>query len=109
MTIPNDVETQCFDAAVSFPFLVEKRKVDAQLYFPEETVAASLSFYPRENDNLNEITFVQVFPHKSLPCKWKDDFMVSLIECKSDRYKGVVLDPLSEKLSPGKMKKRMDY
>lgn len=110
MSIPGKMKTLCFDAAVAFTFPSPKKKTwDVQLSFPGENVEASLRIYPQGDDNILDTTLVQIFPFKPLLCKWKDGFMLSILGHESDQYSGIVLDPLSEKLPPGKMKKRWDY
>jgi len=102
------MKTNCFDAVVDFPPGDKEKSLDAHLFFQGIKVFAFISFYGRSQKEESNEFFVRIHISKALMLKWKNRFRVQ--EFKSPRIlgEGLVLNPLSEKVSQRKIKRRIE-
>lgn len=103
------MKTSCFDAVVDFLPQRRKESYDALIVYKEAVVPASFHFYRHSRKEQPEKTFVRIHTRDPLRMEWKDTFEVLEPGGKIRLGRGRVLNPHSEKISPGKRKKRIDF
>ncbi len=102
------MKTSCFDAVVNF-FPVDREKpLDVSLLIQGEKISASFFFYEQIQKE-KPAPFACVHPRQPLLLKWKDKFEVHGSGKTPLRGEGRVLNPFSEKISQGKIKKRIAF
>ncbi len=103
------METSCFDAAVEFRSPCEKRLIQVRLCLKGTEIPASIHVYQETSAGKDKTTIVQVHSGRPLSVKWKDTFVVKGPEDEEIWGDGVVLDPVSERLVPRTMKRRIKF
>lgn len=103
------VKTSCFDAAVRFNSLVAKEPVRVLLCLEGTETPASFYFIQKKDPDRDKAALVQVHSTKSLAVTWKDPFTFKRPEDGEVWGEGTVLAPVSEKITPRRMKRRMKF
>lgn len=102
------MKTSCFDAAVNFSPVDREKPLDVSLLIQGEKISASFFFYEQIQKE-KPARFACVHPRQPLLLKWKDKFEVHGSGKTPLRGEGCVLNPFSEKISQGKVKKRIAF
>jgi selenocysteine-specific elongation factor len=102
------MKTSCFDAVVNFSPVDREKSLDASLLIQREKISASFFFYEQIQKE-KPAAFACVHPRQPLLLKWKDKFEVHGSGKTPLRGEGLVLNPFSEKISQGKVKKRIAF
>jgi selenocysteine-specific elongation factor len=102
------MKTSCFDAAVNFSPGEREKALDVSLLIKGEKISASLFFYGQMQKE-KQALFVRAHPNQPLLLKWKDNFEVHGSGKVPLLGEGRVLNPFSEKISRGKIKKRIAF
>jgi selenocysteine-specific elongation factor len=102
------MKTSCFDAAVDFSPVDREKPLDVSLLVQGEKISASLFFYEQIQKE-KPAFFVRLHPRQPLLLKWKDKFEVQGPGKTPFLGEGRVLNPFSEKISRGKIKKRIAF
>jgi selenocysteine-specific elongation factor len=102
------MKTSCFDAVVNFSPVDREKPLDVSLLIRGEKISASFFFYERIQKEKSEC-FACVHPRQPLLLKWKDKFEVHGPGKTPLMGEGRVLNPFSEKISQGKVKKRIAF
>ena len=103
------MKTFCFDAAVEFKSPVAKGPIQVRLCLEEAEIPASFHFYQKKSVEMDKTTIVQVHSRKPLSVKWKDSFTFKEPGGGEVLGEGIVLDPVSVRTAPGRMKRRMRF
>ena len=103
------METSRFDAAVEFEPPVSKGPIQVRLRLKGAEVPASFYVYQKTESARDETIFVQVHSREPLSVKWKDTFAFKRTEKGETWCEGMVLAPVSEKMIPRRMKRRMKF
>lgn len=103
------MRTNCFDAVVNFSPGERQMRINAILRVQGEKISASFHFYEPAQKETPVPRFVRVHTHQPLFLKWKDAFDVLEPGKKRILGKGHVLNPLSEKVTRTKIKKRIAF
>jgi len=102
------MKTSCFDAAVNFSPVDREKPLDVSLLIQGEKISASFLFYEQIQKE-KPARFACVHPRQPLLLKWKDKFEVHGSGKTPLMGEGCVLNPFSEKISQGKVKKRIAF
>lgn len=102
------MKTSCFDAAVNFSPVDREKPLDVSLLIQGEKISASFFFYEQIQKE-KPARFACVHPRQPLLLKWKDKFEVHGSGKTPLMGEGRVLNPFSEKISQGKIKKRIAF
>ncbi len=102
------MKTSCFDAVVNFSPVDREKSLDVSLLIQGEKISASFFFYEQIQKE-KPAPFAYVHPRQPLLLKWKDKFEVHGSGKTPLRGEGLVLNPFSEKISKGKVKKRIAF
>ncbi|HDZ25956.1 MAG TPA: hypothetical protein ENH65_05525, partial [Candidatus Aminicenantes bacterium] len=102
------MKTSCFDAVVNFSPVDREKPLDVSLLIRGEKISASFFFYEQIQKEKSEC-FACVHPRQPLLLKWKDKFEVHGPGKTPLMGEGRVLNPFSEKISQGKVKKRIAF
>jgi selenocysteine-specific elongation factor len=102
------MKTSCFDVVVNFSPVDREKPLDVSLFIQGEKISASFFFYEQIQKE-KPAPFACVHPRQPLLLKWKDKFEVHGSEKTPLRGEGRVLNPFSEKISQGKIKKRIAF
>ncbi len=102
------MKTSCFDAAVNFSPVDTEKPLDVILLIQGEKISASFFFYDQIQKEKPAL-FVRVHPRQPLLLKWKDKFEVHGSGKAPLLGEGRVLNPFSEKISQGKIEKRIAF
>ncbi len=102
------MKTSCFDAAVNFSPVDREKPLDVSLLIQGEKISASFFFYEQIQKE-KPAPFACVHPRQPLLLKWKDKFEVHGSGKTPLMGEGRVLNPFSEKISQGKIKKRIAF
>jgi selenocysteine-specific elongation factor len=101
--------TFCLDAAVEFEPPVAKGPILVQLRLKGAEIPASFYFYPKKDPAGDKTTYVQVHSREPLSVQWKEPFTFKKKEKGEVWVAGMVLAPVSEKMIPRRMKRRMKF
>lgn len=102
------MKTSCFDAAVNFSPVDREKSLDVSLLIQGEKISASFFFYEQVQKE-KPAPFACVHPRQPLLLKWKDKFEVHGSGKTPLMGEGRVLNPFSEKIGQGKIKKRIAF
>ncbi len=102
------MKTSCFDAVVNFSPVDREKPMDVSLLIRREKISASFFFY-EQVQKARPAFFVRVHSRQPLLLKWKDKFGVHGSGKTPLLGEGRVLNPFSEKISRGKIKKRLVF
>ena len=102
------MKTSCFDAVVNFSQVDREKPLDVSLLIQGEKISASFFFYEQIQKE-KPAPFACVHPRQPLLLKWKDKFEVHGSGKTPLMGEGRVLNPFSEKISQGKIKKRIAF
>ena len=102
------MKTSCFDAEVNFSPVDREKPLDLSLLIRGEKISASFLFYEQIQEEKPAL-FVRIHPRQPLLLKWKDKFEVHGSRKTPHLGEGRVLNPFSEKVSLGKIKKRIAF
>lgn len=102
------MKTSCFDAVVNFSPVDREKPLDVSLLIQGEKISASFFFYEQIQKE-KPAPFACVHPRQPLLLKWKDKFEVHGSGKTPLMGEGRVLNPFSEKISQGKIKKRIAF
>ncbi len=102
------MKTGCFDAVVNFSPVDREKPLDVSLLIQGEKISASFFFYEQIQKE-KPAPFACVHPREPLLLKWKDKFEVHGSGKTPLMGEGRVLNPFSEKISQGKIKKRIAF
>ncbi|NIM58522.1 MAG: hypothetical protein GTO16_06215 [Candidatus Aminicenantes bacterium] len=102
------MKTSCFDAEVNFSSGDAEKPVDLSLLVKGEKVSASFFFYEKVQLE-KQAVHVRVHLRHPLLLKWKDSFKVQGSGKTPLRGEGRVLNPFSEKVTRGKIKKKIAF
>jgi selenocysteine-specific elongation factor len=102
------MKTSCFDAAVNFSPVDTEKPLDVILLIRGEKISASVFFYDQIQKEKPAL-FVRVHARQPLLLKWKDMFEVQGSGKTPLLGEGCVLNPFSEKISQGKIKKKLAF
>ncbi len=102
------MKTSCFDAEVNFSQVDREKPLDASLLIQGEKISASFFFYEQIQKEKPAL-FVRVHACQPLLLKWKDMFEVHGSGKTPLLGEGRVLNPFSEKISQGKIKKKLAF
>jgi selenocysteine-specific elongation factor len=102
------MKTSCFDAVVNFSPVDREKPLDVSLLIQGEKISASFFFYEQIQKE-KPAPFACVHPREPLLLKWKDKFEVHGSGKTPLMGEGRVLNPFSEKISQGKIKKRIAF
>ncbi len=102
------MKTSCFDAVVNFSPVDREKPLDVSLLIQGEKISASFFFYEQIQKE-KPAPFACVHARQPLLLKWKDKFEVHGSGKTPLMGEGRVLNPFSEKISQGKIKKRIAF
>ncbi len=102
------MKTSCFDAEVDFSLVDREKPLDLSLLVKGEKISASFFFYEQIQEK-KQAVFVRVHPRRPLLLKWKDKFKVHGLGKTPLLGEGRVLNPFSEKVPRGKIKKKIAF
>jgi len=102
------MKTSCFDAEVNFSSVDTEKPLDLTLLIEGEKISASFFFYEQIQQE-KQAVFVRVNPRHPLLLKWKDRFKVRGSGKTPLLGEGRVLNPFSEKVTRGKIEKKIAF
>ena len=102
------MKSSCFDAAVNFSPVDTEKPLDVILLIHGEKISASVFVYDQIQKEKPAL-FVRVHARQPLLLKWKDMFEVHGSGKTPLLGEGRVLNPFSEKISQGKIKKKLAF
>ncbi len=103
------METFCFDASVELEPPVAKGPLLVRLRLEGTEVPVSFYFYQKKDPDRDKTTFVQVHSREPLSIQWKDTFTFRPKGKGEVWTEGMVLAPISEKMIPRRMKRRIKF
>lgn len=103
------MKTSCFDAELSLKPMRRLESFEALIIFRKSKIPCSFSFYQHFQKEKTTKFFVRIQSRDPLFLRWKDKFEVWKTGEKALLAEGKVLNPLPEKISQKKIKKRIAF
>jgi len=103
------MKARCFDALVNFPPGQKQHPCNVFLQVNSKKISAALHFYERIEGERGDEFIVRVCPSQSISLKWRDKFKVKEEKERGLLGQGIVLNPLSLKVSGKKIKKSLNF